>query len=411
MEKRGGSRGLLMYAGFVLAAIFLVVVFWQMIRANDLSRTVKSQYAEAFTGFSVSFNEIDTLLKKAEVSQSREVQSELFLNLYMQARVAEVHLSFLPIENETLLKAKDFVSRVRAFASGLCEEMVFQKAIDEQTEQLFQFNETLNALRETFFNTEATSLSPAEETVLKAKTTDAAQPLLLEDKPLFTRDEARQVAEVFLENERGRALAPNGESDGEISTYDFVAQPANNRTATVSVTRHGGYVLSMHDDRQVTTQNLDTQTAVLAAKRFLARQGLYHMRPCYYEVHENVATVTAAALQQETVLQNDIIKVEIALDNGEVVGYDAKAYIMHHHMRQIPESFLSVKEAQTFLNPRFSVSSAVLSFIPSADGEVFCYAFCGRYNNQQFLIYINAETGAEEKIQLLPEIENGSLLF
>lgn len=410
MQEKAGRRGVLFYIGFVLAAFFLLVCLWQMSRVNSLSRNVKNFYASAYAGLSDSVHKMDAILKKAAISQNRDLQAELFLNLCTETGVAETCLSFLLQENETVLKTREFLSQVSAFVSEMSAKELTIAFDKDDTEKLEEFTKTATALCENFFKTDKESPVLSAEAVLKAKT-GGQPPLLLADKPHFTRDEARQVAEVFLENERALYLAPNGENNGVIPTYEFVAQPEKNRTVTLSVTRPGGYVLFLHDDRRVKEQNLDIQSAVLTSKRFLARQGLYHMRPCYYEVEDNVATITILAEQQETVLLQDIIKVKIALDNGEVVGFDAKEYIMNHYTRQMPASILSLKKAQTFLNPNISVVSAVLSLVPSGDEEVLCYAFYGNYQNEQFLIYINAETGEEETVLLLQKRENGGFLF
>jgi hypothetical protein len=41
--------------------------------------------------------------------------------------------------------------------------------------------------------------------------------------------------------------------------------------------------------------------------------------------------------------------------------------------------------------------------------EVLCYEFKGKFDDKNFLVYINAETGQEEKILLLLETPNGIL--
>ena len=41
--------------------------------------------------------------------------------------------------------------------------------------------------------------------------------------------------------------------------------------------------------------------------------------------------------------------------------------------------------------------------------EVLCYAFQGSFDDQNFIIYINAATGKEEKILMLIESEDGIL--
>jgi len=41
--------------------------------------------------------------------------------------------------------------------------------------------------------------------------------------------------------------------------------------------------------------------------------------------------------------------------------------------------------------------------------ELFCYEFKGKLNNNDFIIYINAETGEEEDILMIVNTPNGVL--
>lgn len=50
-----------------------------------------------------------------------------------------------------------------------------------------------------------------------------------------------------------------------------------------------------------------------------------------------------------------------------------------------------------------SVSQALIR--NDIDEEVHCYQFIGRVNGSAYRVYVNAETGAEEKIDQLPEAQ------
>ncbi len=41
--------------------------------------------------------------------------------------------------------------------------------------------------------------------------------------------------------------------------------------------------------------------------------------------------------------------------------------------------------------------------------EIFCYEFKGKMNNNDFIVYINAETGEEEDILMIVNTPNGVL--
>jgi germination protein YpeB len=98
------------------------------------------------------------------------------------------------------------------------------------------------------------------------------------------------------------------------------------------------------------------------------------------------------------------------LDNGDVVGMESRGYIMSHTDRTLPTNLISEDIARGSINKHLAIDDVRLAIIPlDSKREVLCYEFRGSFNNQNYLIYINAETGAEEKILLLMETDEGVL--
>jgi germination protein YpeB len=56
------------------------------------------------------------------------------------------------------------------------------------------------------------------------------------------------------------------------------------------------------------------------------------------------------------------------------------------------------------------ISSTSLAIVPTeTDKEVLCYEFVGKFNDDDFVVYINAETGYEQKILQIINTPNGQL--
>ena len=90
----------------------------------------------------------------------------------------------------------------------------------------------------------------------------------------------------------------------------------------------------------------------------------------------------------------DLIKVKIALDNGEIVGFESKGYIMNHTERDIPEPKLTEEQVRANFTGKRDLSTVGLAIIPTNFGtEIFCYELKGKLNDRDFLVYINAEAG------------------
>jgi germination protein YpeB len=106
----------------------------------------------------------------------------------------------------------------------------------------------------------------------------------------------------------------------------------------------------------------------------------------------------------------DLIKVKVALDNGQILGFESKGYLNFHTKRDIPKPKLTQKEARAIVNKKLKVISSGLAIIPTEfKTEIFTYEFKGKLGDNDFLVYINAQTGKEENIFLIVNTPNGIL--
>ena len=203
-------------------------------------------------------------------------------------------------------------------------------------------------------------------------------PRLTEGKETLSAEAALQKAKDFTGND---ALTLAEETGGNLPCYRFEA---------------------------------DTLTAEQALEA--AREAIQKMAPGeytnrYYSISGGVLTANFAAKQGDTVLYPDLIKVGVAMDTGEVLSFDGRGYIMNHTDRALSEPALTLEAAQAVLSPRLTVKSSGLALIPDNSlGETLCWEFsCEGEDDDQVLVYINAENGMEEEILILLEDETGVL--
>ena len=107
------------------------------------------------------------------------------------------------------------------------------------------------------------------------------------------------------------------------------------------------------------------------------------------------------------------MKVSVALDNGRVVGFESEGYLMNHTLRDLPRFPVSLGKAQAALSPELDILSHRLALIPTGgEYEVLTHEFkCQSADGRHVLVYINAQTGQEEKILILLEDESGTLVI
>ena len=106
----------------------------------------------------------------------------------------------------------------------------------------------------------------------------------------------------------------------------------------------------------------------------------------------------------------DLVKVKVALDTGGN-GFDASAYYLNHQDRTFESPKLDLDEARGRLRTEFAIDSERLALIPKGKNEVLCYEFKGKYEDSDFIVYVNVENGREEQILQIIQNKNGTLTF
>ena len=87
------------------------------------------------------------------------------------------------------------------------------------------------------------------------------------------------------------------------------------------------------------------------------------MTPTYEKIHHGICTINFAYKQDDIIVYPDLIKVKISLDNGQMVGFECKNYLISHRAREIEEPTLSLDEARALLSSDFEVESERLAII------------------------------------------------
>ena len=169
-------------------------------------------------------------------------------------------------------------------------------------------------------------------------------------------------------------------------------------------------MVSLLNPRTVAVARLSDDQALARAEDFLNSKGLTGFVPTYTLREQNILTASFAYKQGNVVVYPDQVKLQVALDNGQVLGYEALGYLTAHHQRVIAAPAISAAEARARISPRVQVLSERLALIPtSGKGEVLTYEFKTKLADDTFLVYINAQNGEEEQILKLLNLPNGTL--
>ena len=135
------------------------------------------------------------------------------------------------------------------------------------------------------------------------------------------------------------------------------------------------------------------------------------MKKTYSLKEYGVITINYAYEERDVIVYPDLIKVKVALDNGDVLGIETTGYLNNHETRNIDKTnIISSKEAAKLANEDLKIEETRLAIIPTEfETEVFCWELKGTVGNRDFLLYVNAKTGKVEDILVIIQTDNGTL--
>lgn len=83
----------------------------------------------------------------------------------------------------------------------------------------------------------------------------------------------------------------------------------------------------------------------------MRESGLGEFAYRYYSLNNGVLAINYAAVQDGVILYPDLIKIGIAMDDGQLVSFDANGYLMNHTARVLPAASVGEAEARARLSP------------------------------------------------------------
>jgi spore germination protein len=200
------------------------------------------------------------------------------------------------------------------------------------------------------------------------------------------------------------------ESSGKDSDYGFFSvsllDKKSKQEANMDITKKGGYPIWFITSRDVSAQKISLNDATNKAIEFLKQNGFEDLDLFESAQYDNIGAFTFVGKENDIRIYPDAIRVKVALDNGQLIGFSANDYLKSHRTREIPQPTITKEEAQKKINSNLKVMEDRLAVILNdLNKEVLCYEFMGTLGNDTFRIYINAESGMEEKVEKLENAE------
>ena len=392
---------------------------------------------------------VKNYLAKATISTSSVNGAETLTSLWREANLAETYLSMLPIESQDLENTEKFLNQVSDYSFSLSRKNIGGENLSNDDistlEELYKYSIELNdAVHQISNDLSVGTLTWKDLT--KDKDVSFAQQvssdfslgntleqnfkeysgliydgaysehILLNEKKALVGDdieenEAESKAKEFVGLDNIVETTSLGYSENaNIPVYTFNIKNKNQENFTISISETAGFIVYMNSDREIKEEKISLDEANKKGKEFLKEKGFDNMQQTYYLKNEGIVTINYAYSQDGVIMYPDLIKLKIALDNGQVLGVETTGYLNNHTIRDISKVKITKEQAKEKLNKNLDIESEILAVIPTDwKTELLCYEFKGKVGDTNYIVYINAETGKEEKILVITDTPNGIL--
>lgn len=440
------KRTLIRIFCFLLALFFVAagLGFKYYKRAKAFQDEITYTYSRSLEEVNSSLNKIEVALEKVRYVTTPNQISVLAADIYTEAKIAKQAFSQLPTSGPALQNLNKFFSQIGNYTTFLAQKVIDGGEISDTEKQniealsvmaqnitdnfevmqieinsLGYWNDYLTNSLETAVADETfiTSLNVLEESITDYPTLLYDGPYadniysktsyLIESSNPISEETALTIAANALGIEKNELKVDNYDN-GKISAVNIVYGEG---TASVSI--NGGYLISFRKYNTGENIVLSYSQAQTKAEKFVSEILSKTFSVNYYFADNGVCVFNFARTENGVIYYPDLIKVGVDLSNGDVVFFDARAYIMNYAHREIKmpdeERF---KTAREIISNSLSIKSSALCVIPTDGGyEKLCFEFlCKNNSGKEFLVYINTETLKEEQIFTVFKTNGGTLV-
>ena len=434
----------------VLISIIVILGLFTYKKQREYRQSSENAYNMAFFELVDYVDSVEVYLAKALVSNTPEHGAETLTYVWREANLAQSYLARLPISSSELENTAKFLNQVSDYSYSLSRKNInnqelTQEELDNLTKlhqystelknTLNQLSEDLNSGRISWgeltkkgspvFAQEVSNISKDSFSNLEENFHEYAgliydgafsEHMTNPERKGLTGEEideetAKQKALEFIGAENVKEINSNGiTQNANIQSYDFSAVKNDGVNVWISISQKGGHVVFSNSTRDVTAEIISQENANEIGKKFLDSRGIYNMKPTYYLKQNGIVTINYAYEQDGVTVYSDLVKLKIALDNGEILGMETSGYLNSHEYRNFATPKISKEKAREKINKNLEIQSEGLAMIPTEyQSEILCWEFKGVVDDRQFLVYINVENGKEEDVLVILDTPNGVL--
>lgn len=446
-ERMARNFAIIMTIAFIITLVWGI---WQYNRSQQVGALLENEYQRSFYTLVDGTQQLSLTTGKILASGGRQ-NNALFREMQSQAESVLNSLNTLPLEGYAMTRTSQYFNQVADYAGSLLQGINDGNALPDEDYaaiktihgEMKELGEILSRLEEQTgsgaicFNVSsapldkgilavaarqeetpgpATAMTYFDEVNDKLSLLDALEyegdysshmrepePKSLVPGADIGKNEALAIAKEFAALITKEELEFSGEEEiGAKTTLPAYAFAFNlgEDNLRITVSKSGGKVLSAYYSRNAGEAVLSNEEGLEKAEAFLSAAGYGSMELISQEKDNNRLILCYARLEEEVLYYPDCVQITVALDNGDILLFQAREYWMNFdENRELPAEAMEVSQAQMGMNQGMEVSGNRKALIAGAGGkEIFCYEFRGTIGEDEYLVYLDSEGGLEEQI-------------
>ena len=439
-NRRGFGGWLAAVISLGVATLILgTVVTAGAFRLNDMAAIGESGARSTLYELVSVSEDMDNNLSKLRISSGVDEQRKLLTSILVDSALIESALERLPVDAATSTDISGFVNDANRFANSMLSRLAQGKTLTagekEKIASLYAVNAQLcgelnelathmtsndvmdfitgngGTMSENFGSIGSGIRENIEEIVDApfAKEGNIGENKLL-GLPEITEAEAEERAREYFSAYHVADVRFTGETTAEdMVCYNFGLTDENGMEIFAEITKNGGKLAFFDSYEDCSEKNFSLETCDELAKEFLRGLGIENVEAVWLSDAGMVANITYVTSEKNVRIYPEIIRVRVCESKGRVVGVDARGYLLNDETHSA-KAALSEAEAKELLSDELEVSSGRLAVIPVDGRKALCYEFACNMGEEQFIVYLDANTGAEVQIFRVKNSSTGSYL-
>ena len=450
-----------------LVLALLAVGYWgynRYIVNQQLKSELNNRYEYAFQGVNNHIDALESELGALLISQSNNNISINLSNVWRSAYSAQEDIGQLPITSDALNNVKYLLEDVLKYTNHLDKKIATKKLTELERDMINKFydqvcvvNTNLQDIHsqmdqenftwydkkrvkiderdENYSATPLRSLMSLDDKIAldgvkkglkniishydRGNEKDMISSLSRLEVAVIDKKKAIKVAKNFIKDpknynyeikeKKGIKLKAAQEAKIKVPTYEVKAVHKKNPEEIIyaDVSKKGGKIVWLLKKREFGNKKISYEKAKKSALDFVSQNRYKNMRVKSYRSFNDFLIISLVPLKKDVLIKPNAVIAEVALDNGEVVGFNGLDYLLDTK-EYSPEALkpnLNQKEAEKKVSPRLKLVKETRLVIDKIDGQnKLCYEFIGEIadgpRQNQYRVKINAKNGSEEEIKV-----------